>query len=846
MNNNDKKIREILESEEVPEELSPENVKKMLDEKAPAKKRKKISVAGRIMATAAACAIIVGATAGSVHLLRSKDTEGGGILTGQYEANSNFSGNGDNVPYEVHTDENGNSYAVSSADTVTVEKVNAPYMNGAESYEQIYKLIEESDKKFKKSARHNKYFTNEIMEEAAYDTDDAMSESSMDIAEDDIKFETQSNGADTGVYGMGGEDTETPEPIISPVETEPATDTEEPTEPTLTEPVREEPTEPTVTELVTEVPTESTVTELATEVPEETTAQTESTTEPTTEITTTESSDEDDYSETYNQEAGVLEADIVKTDGEKIYYLTNKWISGGYDDNGIYVNYDGNSYNIPVLNIASVDKGNFTDSTQIDVTPETYLEDGWEQDISVNDMYLYNDMIAVIGTVHSYCETYDEEEDYYNWEDDSQCFVSFYTKDTELIGTYWQDGFYSDVRIAPDGYMYLVSTYETISFDEIGTYENTARYIPECGIDDSISCLPPEDILLPENELDNSSNLSYTIIGSIDLTVSAQFTPADSKALAGYTGNLYTSADNIYTTVGWEDTDITRISVSGGSITPAASGTVEGYVKDQFSMSEYDGYFRIATTINKWTDNGNFFTDMLDIPTDSEHIQDNRVYVLDMDLNEVGCVSGFGENETIKSVNFSGNMGYVVTYEQTDPLFAIDLSNPAEPFITDEFKILGYSTYMQNWTDGLLLGFGVDADENGIENGIKLVMFDNSDPYNLQEVGLYAINKTEDMYVYSPAVWERKELLIAPEKNLIGIPISIDNYDSGTSKYMFFEYADGEFIPKGEITKNLSYDAMSYYYDRALYIGGYVYVVSADKFVSADIDTITVKDEVNF
>lgn len=835
MNNNDKEIREIFEQEEVPEELSPENVKKMLDEKATAKKRKKISVAGRITATAAACAIIVGATAGSVHLLRSKDTEGGGILTGQYETNSNFSGNGDSVPYEVHTDENGNPYAVSSAETVTLEQVNAPYMNGAESYEQIYKLIEKSDKKFKKSLRQDKYFTNEIMEEAAYDTDGAMSESSMAAANsDDIKFETQSNGADTGVYGMGGEDTETPEPIIAPVETEPAT--EEPTEPTVTEPVTEEVTEPAVTELATEVPTE-------------TTAQTESTTEPTTETTTTESSeddDEDDYSETYNQEAGVLEADIVKTDGEKIYYLTNKWISGGYNDDGIYVNYTGNSYNIPVLNIASVDKGNFTDSTQLDVTPETYLEDGWEQDISVNDMYLYNDMIAVIGTVHSYCETYDEAEDYYNWEDDSQCFVSFYTKDAELIGTYWQDGWYNDVRIAPDGYMYLVSTYNSVSFDEIGTYENTARYIPECGIDDSVSCLPPEDILLPEDTLDNCENLSYTIIGSIDLTVSAQFNPADTKALAGYTGELYTSADNIYTTVGWEDTDITRISVSGGSITPAASGTVEGYVKDQFSMSEYDGYFRIATTINKRTDNGNFFTDMLAIPTDSEHIQDNRVYVLDMDLNEVGCVSGFGENETIKSVNFSGNMGYVVTYEQTDPLFAIDLSNPAEPFITDEFKILGYSTYMQNWTDGLLLGFGVDADEEGIENGVKLVMFDNSDPYNLQEVGLYAINRTEDNYIYSPAVWERKELLIAPEKNLIGIPISIDNYDSGTSKYMFFEYADGEFIPKGEIAKNISYDTMSYYYDRALYIGGYVYVVSADKFVSADIDTITVKDEVNF
>lgn len=801
--NKDKEIREMLEQEEIPEELSPENVKQMLDEKTSAKKRKKISVAGRITATAAACAIIVGATAGSVHLLNRKDK----IVTGDYTGH-----------YEGKTVPDGNSYSVSSSETITLEQVNAPYMNGAESYEQIYKLIEDSSKN---TERYDKYYNFAIAETA----DDAMSESSMAVENGDTKY-TQSNGVDAGGFGMGGGDIEPPEPIAVPVET-----TEE-----VTEPMTEETTEPTteeVTEPITEETTEPTTEEV-----------TESTTEETT-----EPEEDDDYSETYNQEENVLEADIVKTDGKKIYYLTNKFVSGGYDDDGVYWNYMGNSYNIPVLNIASVDKGNFTDSIQIDVTPETYLDDGWEQDIRIYDMYLYNDMIAVIGTSYSSYSVYDD--DCYNYDYDNKCFVSFYDKNAELIGTYWQDGYYSDVRIAPDGYMYLVSTYNSYQFDEIGSADDTAKYIPECGIDDTTECMPPEDILLPEKPIDNYGNLSYTIIGSIDLTVSAQFTPADTKALAGYTGELYTSAENIYTTVGWENTDITRISVSGGSITPVASGTVEGYVKDQFSMSEYDGYFRIATTVNKWTDNSNFFTDMLGIATDSEHIQDNRVYVLDMDLNEVGCVSGFGENETIKSVNFSGNMGYVVTYEQTDPLFAIDLSNPAEPFITDEFKILGYSTYMQNWTDGLLLGFGVDADENGIENGVKIVMFDNSDPYNLQEVGLYAINRTDNNYISSPATWERKQLLIAPEKNIIGIPLSIYSYDDNedVSKYMFFEYADGEFVPKGEIAKTLSYDdkySDLCYYDRALYIGGYVYVVSADKFVSADIDTITIKDEVDF
>lgn len=396
----------------------------------------------------------------------------------------------------------------------------------------------------------------------------------------------------------------------------------------------------------------------------------------------------------------MLEADIVKTDGERIYCVNNE-----YDYTNKYTN------TTPVMNIVAVEDGIFTETYQLDLSVDFTQEgDGWQMNTAVEDMYLYDDMLAVIGMASAYRDSYTTYGERYKgdffWEEESSCFVSFYTTDTEpqLIGIYWQDGGYSDVRIAPDGYMYLVTTYSSAEFSRIENSSDISAYIPKCGID-TAECIEPDDILLPTDYVDNCGRMSYTVIGSIDLTVPKDFSPCDTKALAGYTGNLYSSADNIYTTAGWENTDITRISVSGGSIVPEASGTVEGWVKDQFSMSEYNGYFRIATTVDKWTDNGNFMTDMLEIDVESEHISDNRVYVLDMDMNTVGSVGGFGENETVKSVNFSGNMGYVVTYEQTDPLFAIDLSDPAEPFITDEFKILGYSTYMQQWADGQLLGF---------------------------------------------------------------------------------------------------------------------------------------------
>ena len=177
----------------------------------------------------------------------------------------------------------------------------------------------------------------------------------------------------------------------------------------------------------------------------------------------------------------------------------------------------------------------------------------------------------------------------------------------------------------------------------------------------------------------------------------------------------------------------------------------------------------------------------------------------------------------------------------------IDLSDPTAPVITDEFKINGFSTYMQNWSDGLLLGFGVDADDTGRTSGVKLVMFDNSDPSNLKEVGIERINLPGG-YVYSTANAERKAMLIAPEKNLIGFPVTLNNYDEyyERSMYVFYSYDGGEFTKLGEFSLKNAPDAGCYIPDRALYIGDHVYVLSGGQFVSADIATMTVVDEVFF
>ncbi len=818
MNSNDEKVKKALENEEIPKELEPENIKKMLDEKAPSKKRKKISVAGRLVALSAACAVIVGSTA----IYINKD---------------NIFDKSKCTGVSVIPETSQNSIAPATETDIKLLEKTGSYMTGAEDYEQIYTMFKEASEK-----SHNDRGvltagakSAELMETAvAEDADGAVNDE-----ESYVEYDEAAPAEVNGAAVQSADNEMTVEPVEEPIEY--AAD-EESSSYIPEEPVEEPIEEPDGEEFSESSAEESSEVEESSEA-EESIENNE------------EESDDEEYSDTYNQEENVLEADIVKTNGKNIYYVCN--------------DYDKKS--VSSVNYASVDKGTFTGSGKIelnDVVSGCFGEE-YETDVYVQDMYLYNDMLAVLGTVNGYNESGTDEDYWYDWKD--SCFVAFYTTDgtPQLIDVYYQDGSYHDVRISPDGYMYLITDYSTVDFSYIEEPSQIERYIPSCGVSESVECLPAEDILLPEENPENMYNTGYSVIGSLDLTQSGTFAQVDSKALAGYTGDIYCSGSNLYTTFGWDDTEITRIAIGGGIISPEASGTVEGRVNDQFSMSEYNGYFRIAVTNDEYEEVYHSYYDDEETAWDrvkdkitgeesgyysNELVKrDNRLYVLDMDLNVVGSVSDFGIDEEIKSVKFSGDTAYVVTYEQTDPLFAIDLSDPTNPTILDEFKILGYSTYMQEWGDGLLLGFGVNADEDGIETGIKLTMFDNSDPYNLNALATYTLDGTDDEWLYSEAVWDRKALLIAPEKNLIGVPVIIENYVNyeyetewnNTAKYMFFSYDNNEFILKGEISSTEN-SAWVDGFGRAVYIGDYVYALSADKFISADIETITECDRVDF
>jgi hypothetical protein len=212
-------------------------------------------------------------------------------------------------------------------------------------------------------------------------------------------------------------------------------------------------------------------------------------------------------------------------------------------------------------------------------------------------------------------------------------------------------------------------------------------------------------------------------------------------------------------------TDIHRFAIGDPDATTyELSGHVEGALLDQFAMDEHDGDLRVATTTGSARLQG-------------EGESDSRVTVLapgDGALVEVGRVEGLGKGETIHSVRFIGDVGYVVTFEQTDPLYTIDLSDPAAPAVTGELELLGWSSYLHPVGDGYLIGVGQDATDQGRATGVQVSLFDVRDPAAPTRLAQTAL----------PAGWSAAEadhhaFLWWPDAGLLALPLQV--YDGTTT-----------------------------------------------------------------
>jgi uncharacterized secreted protein with C-terminal beta-propeller domain len=290
-----------------------------------------------------------------------------------------------------------------------------------------------------------------------------------------------------------------------------------------------------------------------------------------------------------------------------------------------------------------------------------------------------------------------------------------------------------------------------------------------------------------------------------------------------------------------EKTVIHRINVDGLDIEPEAVGDVPGRVLNQFSMDEYDGMFRIATTTGWWDRDEN----------------ENGLYVLNLDLEVIGELEGLAEGEQIYSARFMGDRAYMVTFRQTDPLFAIDLSDPTNPRVLGELKVTGYSGYLHPYDEDHLLGIGMEASEEGRVEGVKVSLFDVSDMENPREIGKYEV---DEKWSNSEATYDHKAVLFDKEKDLLVIPVSYSKemkvagdtwprYENWQGVYVFDVDLDGIEL-KGKIAHESDEEGDEYWYGggdyvrRSLYMDDVLYTISNSKIKANDLGDLSDISEV--
>jgi len=420
---------------------------------------------------------------------------------------------------------------------------------------------------------------------------------------------------------------------------------------------------------------------------------------------------ESSYSKTNTRTENVDEGDIVKTDGRYLYVVKE-------EGNGIGI----------------VD----TEGNKLEQITEITLEG----EFCISEIYVENSYLIILGTESE--EIYPAGDAIYRTEYEyaveSVCDTKSIVYDIsdkrqpKEIGECLQSGGYSTSRLN-NGYLYVFSQYSVNNPEE----ERKEQYIP-CVNEELLSL---DKICMPDTE----SARNYTVITAIDIQNPSETT--DSIGILSDQGLCYASAENIYLyeTIWEEDggrtTEIRKFSYGEGKLTGVAKTQVNGYLNDSFSIDEYNGYLRLVTTVDRT----------------------NAVYVLDEKLEETGKIENLAKDERIYSARFMGDIGYFVTYRETDPLFSVDLSDPANPKIIGELKIPGFSEYLHPYGDGLLLGIGMEVDGNDVKDSrVKLSMFDISDPSNVKEIDKIVL---EDSY-YSTAFEDYKSVLADAEKNLIG------------------------------------------------------------------------------
>ena len=510
-----------------------------------------------------------------------------------------------------------------------------------------------------------------------------------------------------------------------------------------------------------------------------------------------------DYSTTNLQMEGVDESDIAKIDGSYIYTVEDKYIvitdirdgkleevtrflpkDCGAADRVMEIYVDGDQ----LILVVQCYETSLEKNSKAGSDVETKDEENSDKETAVSD-------VAKDG---AFC---------YKMNGKSTTQIQVYSivdrRNPEFEGRLIQDGYYNTSRKIGD-VVYLFTQYHMTS-DVVGYVEKEYTSV--------IPKVNGEKVAAGEIYLPESSGESGILVSSLDVNKPDKV--LDSKLVISGYAQTYISKDALYLYEEDYDgamiTNIAKFALDEGRISGVAATAVRGYVRDTFAINASDGYLRVLTT---------------DYSTEDEV---NALYILDENMKLTGQLTGIAPGEEIYAARFMGNTGYFVTYRNTDPLFTVDLSAPANPEIIGELKVTGFSEYLHFWDDTHLLGIGYESDEKtgNIEN-IKLSMFNIENPGEVTEEAKLVLKDVD----YSEALYDYKSVIISKDKNLIGLVC--EDYSSSRTKqtYQIYSYENGTFKKQAEIP---GINGVNYENVRGMYSGNVFYLWINDNITSYDM-----------
>ncbi|MFP4187660.1 MAG: beta-propeller domain-containing protein [Acholeplasmataceae bacterium] len=540
---------------------------------------------------------------------------------------------------------------------------------------------------------------------------------------------------------------------------------------------------------------------------------------------------EDPHSETNVQVEGVDEGDIIKTDGRRIYRI---------------------KYNeLQVVELLGDGKMEIVLEESMKSTNEE------RSNTYYSDLYLTDRYLVVVGQRYHHFlyarrggliegdTTAEAMPSWYHYGVPQTMVMVYDIENLEVVDRIEIAGNLMATRLIDDE-LYAISNQYVYWHDEI---------------DPRPIIRHDEDLLIPEYEqikyVPEQRYQSYTLITRVTLDDEVKVDYDVFLGAFGW-GQVYVSPDAIYlaTTTYFRDAEsgayrskgqiISYLIGPDGSVSYGGAGSYQGYVINQFAMDEYDGTFRMVTT-EGWGD---------DVK--------NRLYVFEREtvegerrLKRIGFLDeGIGKpRETVRSVRFNEDLVTVVTYEQIDPLYTIDLSDPRNPFIRAGLEVTGYSTYQHPWLDDYLIGVGYEAEGTEIE-GLKLSLYDISDTDDPVEVGdPLVLSNGENGWTYSEALTNHKAILIGEERGILGFSISRSHYNRNnyvySSDYLVFGvnvdskkpiWIDASishidfFFNHEDTYAEYNRNAHDFSIERAVYVGDYLYVISGEAVTSHDMD----------